>query len=79
MEQGGEEALLPAVGDGREAAGSCDPKENPDTRIRFFYTFRNGTEKADFCCLCEVKTYLSLFLSQQLPQKQKKNQRKPRW
>lgn len=48
MEQGGEEALLPAVVDGREAAGSCDSKETTGTRIRFFYTFKNGTEKTDF-------------------------------
>lgn len=48
MEQGGEEALLPAVVEGREAAGSCDPKETPDTRIRFFYTFETRLKNQIF-------------------------------
>lgn len=55
MEQGGEEALLPAVVEGREAAGSCDPKETPDTRIRFFYTFETGLKNQIFAVCVRLR------------------------
>lgn len=50
--QGGEETELPAVVDGSEAAGRCDPKETPDTRIQSLYTSFLKSDRKTLFLLC---------------------------